>query len=132
MRALLMLLIGLAAGAICGSVATRNMAMAHAYPRGVMAVLQVRLSAAKREIARAEQCDDDLVRGHFEAIDRFGAEIGPAIKSADDARKQELVEIMRKASAAASATASALPCAELGAVAKAVGDACNECHREYR
>lgn len=132
MRMLFLLLLGLSAGALGGSMAARSIAMGHAYPRGVMAVLQVRLGNARRALEHRPSCD--LARGRLElaAIARFSSEIAPALNADTDRRLLELSAQMLATAERASEAEAATSCNTLVSRIRQVDEACTACHREYR
>ncbi len=132
MRMLLLLLLGLVVGALGGSMAARSIAMGHAYPRGVMAVLQVRLGNARRALETRPLCD--LARGRMElaAIARFSSETTPALNAEAEPRLLQLSRQMQATADRAVEAEAATSCDALGSWISKIDEACTACHREYR
>jgi hypothetical protein len=135
MRALVLLIIGLAVGAFCGLTAARQIAAAHAYPRGVMAVLQQHLGAAKAQVNGAGQCDAIATRQHLDKLRSFLPELVPALtppRTPPDPHIQQLTEALGAAVDRSLATPVPADCAALAPPIRDVNQACDDCHREYR
>jgi hypothetical protein len=132
MRMLVLLTIGIAIGALCGSMATRSIAMTHAYPRGVMAVLQVRLGNARRALDATPACDPDLARSELAALAGFIPELSPALEAHKEPRLLELSRQMQAAATATTESAEPANCAELAERVAQIAHACDACHQEYR
>jgi hypothetical protein len=135
MRALVVLIIGLFVGAFCGLTAARQIAAAHAYPRGVMALLQQHLGAAKAQINGAGQCNAIVARQHLEKLRSFLPELVPAITpphTEPDAHILQLSEALGSAVDRSLATPIPADCAALTPPIREVDQACDDCHREYR
>jgi cytochrome c556 len=135
MRAMLLLLIGLFMGAMCGMIATRQIATAHAYPRGVMAVLQRHLGAAKAQVNGAGQCDAIATRQHLETIRRFLPELLPSLTPLNAKPERRIAELHVKLGEAVDrslATPIPADCAALTQPIRDVEQACTDCHSEFR
>ncbi len=135
MRAMLLLLIGLFMGAMCGMIATRQIAAAHAYPRGVMAVLQRHLGAAKAQVNGAGQCDAIATRQHLDTIRRFLPELLPSLTPPNTEPEPRIAELNTKLSESVDrslATPTPPDCAALTQPIRDVEQACTDCHQEYR
>ena len=129
MRAIILLVIGLAMGAIAASYAANTMAARHAYTRGVMAIMQHHVSALGAQ-AKAGQCPADASLDHFHRISGAAAEIEPAFAGAD-------ADFFKHARALADATAATIAnapadCPGLKQAMAKVGETCKSCHELYR
>jgi len=129
MRAIILLVIGLAVGAIAASYAANTMAARHAYTRGVMAIMGHHVSALGAQ-AKAGQCPADASLDHLRRISGAAAEIEPAFAGAD-------ADFFKHAHALTDATAATLanPPADCPALKQAmakVGETCKSCHELYR
>lgn len=135
MRALILLIIGLLVGAFCGMTAARQIAAAHAYPRGVMAIVQHHLAAAKLQTQGAGQCDAIKALQHLTSMQSLVPEIPIALSAPAvvvDPHIAELNQALSKAVAAAVSIPRPADCAMLSAPIHAIEQACADCHREYR
>lgn len=132
MRLLIVLIIGIVVGALCGSMAARSIAMTHAYPRGVMAVLQVRLANARHAVEAVPACDPIRTASELAALASFLPEISPALNAQDEPRLLELSQQMQAASASVGGSDATASCAELARRIERIGRACEACHQEYR
>jgi hypothetical protein len=129
MRALILLVIGLIMGAIGSMFAANTLAARHAYPRGVMAILQHHVGAM-HEMTRARQCAGPPVRDSLLHLRHAADEIDPAFAGAD----ADFGAHARKLDLALDAALAAAP-ADCAAVQRAlvpVADACQSCHQLYR
>jgi cytochrome c556 len=129
MRAIILLVIGLAMGAMAATYAANTMAARHAYTRGVMAIMQHHVAALGAQ-ARAGQCPADANLDHLRRIGGGAAEIEPAFAGAD-------ADFFKHAHALADATAAAIAsppadCPGLKQAMAKVGDTCKSCHELYR
>lgn len=129
MQAIILLIIGLAAGAIAASYAANTMAARHAYTRGVMAIMQHHVAALGTQ-ARAGQCPVESSLGHFRRLGAAADEIEPAFAGAD-------ADFFKHAHALADATAATVanPPADCPALKQAmakVEETCKSCHELYR
>jgi cytochrome c556 len=131
MRLLLTLLAGLLAGALLATNLANTMRLRHAYPRGVMAVMQHHLGALRAQV-RSGKCTSDASRPHFEMIAHVARDIDTAF--ADLARTDP--DFVRKAADFARAgevdDARPIDCAGLDARVSRLNDACESCHRAHR
>ncbi|HVI54328.1 MAG TPA: cytochrome C [Luteibacter sp.] len=129
MRALLLVILGLAVGAMGATFALAALHQGTPFHSGVMAVMQHHMGALQAKV-RAKQCDakgstDRLARMREAAGDLREAfpDMEPEFFRADDS----LLEALDSAVAAGPET-----CAALIAALKPVGDACQSCHQHYR
>jgi cytochrome c556 len=129
MRALLLVILGLAVGAMGATFALSALRQGTPFHSGVMAVMQHHMGALRGNV-RAKQCDakgsaDHLARMRETAGDIRQAfpDMEPAFFQADDG----LLKALDGALAAAPGT-----CEALVAALKPVGDACQSCHQQFR
>jgi cytochrome c556 len=129
MRALLLLLLGLAVGAIAASFAGNALRQRDAYPRAVMDLMQHHIGTMGGAI-RARQCDANASLGHLQRMQTFATEIGPAFPDVD----QPFHDAAAKLETALRGAVQAAPadCPALQAALKPVDEACEACHRQYR
>lgn len=135
MRALILLIIGIVIGAFCGMTATRQLLAARAYPRGVMAVMQQHLVAAKSQLARGSSCDVENLRQPLLRIEQFAPEVQAALlptAGGSDANIVRLSNALLQTSTAAVKAPVGTDCKLLAAPLHAIEQACVDCHREYR
>lgn len=130
MRNLLVLFLGIAVGAACAAVATNSLARRDAYPRGVMAVMQQHY-AALRDAARAGKCTDRTIRAR-QILGMLVDEIDPAF-SPDATTAAPFREYTDRLRAAVDELPEAAgDCAQLGPAVSRIGNACDQCHQQYR
>ncbi|HEY4145378.1 cytochrome c [Pinirhizobacter sp.] len=129
MRAIILLVIGLAVGAMCATYAANTVAARHAYTRGVMAIMQHHATALGAQV-KAGQCPADTSLDHLRRINGTAAEIESAFAGAD-------ADFFKHAHALADASAAVIasPPADCPALKQAmakVGETCKSCHELYR
>jgi hypothetical protein len=126
MRNAVLVLLGLAIGAVAAANVLSALRQRDAYPRGLMNVLQHHY-ARLREDARRNRCTDASLHD-LDAIRRLGDDIPQAVYGADtpDAAFREYQQRLHDAANVAA------PCANVSALVEQVGAACDACHRQYR
>lgn len=132
MRMILILVLGLAIGAVAATMAGNALRLRDAYPRGAMAVMQHHLGAL-RQAVRNGQCPAAGSRAHLLRLQAMQAEILPAfagdIGTRDDFRKHA----DRLASAVdAALQAAPADCPGLQRQVASIGETCQSCHEAYR
>ncbi len=127
MRNLVLLLLGLAIGALVTANVINALRQRDAYPRGLMNVMQHHY-AALREQVRRKQCAEPAAR-ELVLLRASSAEIGEAVYAGDtpDAPFREYEQRMQDALAATPAS-----CADAGSQLERISAACEACHRQYR
>lgn len=126
--ALVGLLIGALAGAMLALPVANSQRLRHAYPRGLMAVMDQDLRQL-RDASSADACDLDALRPRLERLSSLSADSIEAFRAAEDA---EFVGLEGKlATRLAQANASS-DCASLHTRLEQVEGACEACHRVYR
>ena len=127
MRNVVLLLLGLAIGAIATANILTALRQRDVYPRGLMNVMQHHL-AGLREDLRHNRCGGSTVE-NLSLLRAISPGIGPAVYAGDtpDAPFREYEKRLQDALAATPAT-----CAELAPVVEKISAACEACHRQYR
>jgi cytochrome c556 len=129
MRALLLVILGLAVGAMGATFAISALHQGTPFHSGVMAVMQHHMGALRANV-RANQCDAKGSALHLNRMRETASDLheafpdmdAPFVKAADS-----LARTLDGAIAAAPAF-----CPALVAALKPVGDACQSCHQQYR
>ncbi len=132
MRLVLLLLAGALVGALAAFSVANTLNQRHAWPRGVMAVMQHH-AAALRDTRKRDRCDADATAPHWRTLATVGADIAPAYASTGTVEP----DFKRQADAFVAATAqlAAEPprdCAALDQALPKLREACEGCHRDYR
>jgi len=127
MRSLVLVLSGLAVGAIAAANIINALRQRDAYPRGLMSVMQHHY-AALREDLRRNHCGDSTL-AHLPPLRDMQTELAAAVYGDDtpDAPFREFDQRLHDALAAAPAN-----CTELAPAVDKIGAACDACHRQYR
>ena len=131
MRHVVLLLIGLFVGAVCAFMAARGLLQRDAYPRGVMTVMQHHLGELRR-LERGGHCAAGDSADHLGRIADLSHDVFAAL-GGDAKADPHLADFAASlARAADAARADSADCPALGRSLRAVGDACEACHRDYR
>ena len=131
MRSLLLMILGLAFGATCATIAVNTLAKRDAYARGVMQVMQHHYAELRNSL-HTGRCEAATVSRARDALRLLGEEIGPSVygDGTPDAPFREYNDRLRGALADVGDGASG--CAALAPVVNRIGDSCDACHRQYR
>ncbi len=131
MRYALLLLLGIAIGALAMSQIGRILAARDAYPRGVMAVMQQHYGALRQALG-GKACNAGANAENLAWVARMSTQINPALNpQAADLRFDTYVRKLDARVAAAQAVAPA-DCPALRVAARSIGAACQACHEVYR
>lgn len=132
MKHLILLLIGLLAGAMGATVVVNTLRQRDAYARGLMDVMQHHY-AALREGVRARHCEAAATAHALAQVRALAPDIDMAIypDATPDAPFREFSSRLGTTLDAAAAAAPA-DCAALAPHVQAVGKACDDCHQQYR
>ena len=131
MRSLILLVLGIAIGAIAALQVGTVWRQRDAYPRGVMAVMQHHLGALHQEIV-GNQCPLAQNALHLDWLQRMAGVIPDALPQyGHDGHFQNFVHRLQ---GEIRTTQSPLPtgCRTLEPRIRAIGGACEACHAEYR
>lgn len=127
MRYLVCLLLGLMIGAIAATTAANILARRDAYPRALMGVMHHELETA-RKAAQQQPCGED---GHaMTKLALLANDIQTAMP--DGGNPDRVFDLYVRKLAEAINTAATAECAQRSAALTAVGNACEDCHRDYR
>lgn len=130
MRYLICVALGLLVGAISATTASNILRQHHAWPRGVMSVLQHELGTT-RELARTNRCKEPASAAALARLDLLSQDIKPSIlPTAQDRVFDQYVTQLR--TAIANASAQDADCAHQSEALSQVANACSDCHRDYR
>lgn len=129
MRSVLILLAGLLVGALAAFSAANALRQRNAWPRGVMAVMQHHFGELRR-LQRSGTCPPAVTATHWQRLAQSGADISPSQPTlAPDYHDQARRFISLAAGHAAAPPAD---CKALDAPLQQLGEACQNCHRDYR
>jgi hypothetical protein len=128
MRHLILLLIGLAVGALGAASAVNALRLRDAYPRGLMQVMQHHLAALREDASRG-RCGTTAAP-HLAVLRAMAQEIPSAIyaDATPDAQFSEFHRRLRDALAAGTFA----DCSAARASVASIGSACDACHRKFR
>jgi hypothetical protein len=128
-RQAILFMIGLVLGAIGTTSISSVLRQRHAYPRGLMQVMQHDIGEL-RNAARQKRCDAGTNATVLQLRSLAGG-IESAVYGNDPSNPPDppFAEYARRLRAALPTQAD---CSDLAAAIKPVGEACDACHREYR
>ncbi len=129
MRSLILLLLGLAVGAVAAASVINALQQRDAYPRGLMNVMQHHFAALRSDV-RAGQCAKSPT--HVGALTSLRVDIDNAIYADDSPESAFLEYEHRLDEALAIARNAAADCAALAPAIQKIGAACDACHHQYR
>lgn len=129
MRALLLILLGLAIGAVGAGYAVNAWNARNPLPGAVMTVMDYHLESLEHA-AKGGRCD---AAASLAQLDRLKATAGD-IPAAFPGIEQHFLDAAERLSHALQTATQAAPadCAALTAALKPVGEACENCHQQYR
>ena len=132
MKQAVLLMIGLAIGAVAALTVANALRARDAYPRGAMDVMQHHYGSL-RENLRAKRCDQQKSAFALTQLRELSNEIEPAVypDSTPESAFREFNSRLRDALDAGIAAAPA-DCTALAVVAEKIGKVCDECHQQYR
>ncbi len=131
MRSLILLVLGIAIGAIAAFQVGTVWRQRDAYPRGVMAVMQHHLGSLHLEIV-ANQCPLAQATLHLDWLQRMAGVIPDALPQyGHDAHFQNFVHRLQ-GEIHDTQSPPAGTCKALEPRIRAIGGACEACHAEYR
>lgn len=132
MRSVVMLMVGLVAGAFGGSMALRALTAGNEYPHGVMALMRVHQGGLRQALADPA-CDMAKGAAHLATLRQVALDIEPAFvpTGSDDETFSAHARALRERIADAEA-ALQRGCPALVQAATGIGDACKACHRDFR
>lgn len=129
MRALLLVILGLAIGAIGATFALSALRQGTPYHKAVMAVMQHHMGVLREDV-RANRCEAKGAAGHLRRLGEEADDIGTAFADMDEGFRQATDRLTTSLRSAIAAPVG--DCAALAAVLAPVGEACQSCHRQYR
>jgi hypothetical protein len=131
MRNLVVLIIGIALGALIATTIVNALARHDAFPRGVMQVMQHHYGQIRNDL-RARSCSSLNPAPEKALLNALVEEIGPAVygDATPEPPFREFTQKLRDA--LAQLPDSAASCAALAPLVSKIGSACDDCHRQYR
>jgi hypothetical protein len=132
MRSVLLLILGLAVGALAAVKVNNVLHMRSAYPDGVMSVMQHHLGTLAQSM-RQGKCPANATQWHLQRLKAMQPDIVPAF-AGDVGRKPDFRKHAQKLDAAIDAALASAPadCPALNKAVSNIGGACKSCHEVYR
>ncbi|MEO5625591.1 MAG: hypothetical protein ABIQ70_06265 [Dokdonella sp.] len=130
MRYLICLTIGLLAGALMANMASNAIALRHAWPRGLMNVMQHALVDA-RSAARADKCLSPKILAAATHLQLLATDLESALL-APDAKDRVFSHYANEMRDAIAQWDPKADCALQAEALTKVANACDACHRDYR
>ena len=129
MRALILLFVGLAVGAIAATSVVNALRQRDAYPRGLMNVMQHHYATLRRDV-RADHCTDSP--REIAALKSLMPDIDGAVFAEGSPEPPFIEYEQRLSSALDAAAATSGQCAALAPAVDKISAACDACHQQYR
>ncbi|MEO6688540.1 MAG: hypothetical protein ABIS07_06445 [Dokdonella sp.] len=130
MRYLTCLIVGLLAGALMANMAGNAIALRHAWPRGLMNVMQHALVDARGN-ARAGKCLSPTMPAAAAHLQLLTTDLEPALLAAD-AKDRVLSQYASEMRDAIGHWDPKADCALQAEALTKIANACEACHRDYR
>jgi cytochrome c556 len=129
MRAVLLIVLGLAIGIVGTVFAMNALNQRNPFPRAVMDVM-AHHSGALRNAAKGQRCEAAANSEHLQRLLSTSSDIVPAFPGVDQGFIDEANQLHTRLQAAVQAAPA--DCAALAAALKPVGETCQSCHQKYR
>jgi cytochrome c556 len=129
MRSVILLVLGLAVGALAASSILNALSRRDAYPRGLMNVMQHH-AAALHEAVRSGHCDQ--VPAHVAAMTALSRDIDSAMFPDSSPEEAFLEYEHRLGDALSVATNAGIECKAIAPAVERITAACDGCHHQYR
>ena len=131
MRSLVLLLVGLAVGALCTVILVNTLRRGTAYPNAVMAVMGQQMKALDKSVKQSRCASADLTP-RLQTLRFVANDIEPAFADMqDEAQFGRYASDLRAAADAALMTPPASCTAAIAAISN-LDKACDSCHRDYK
>jgi cytochrome c556 len=131
MRSLILLLIGLAVGAICTGILMNALSRETAYSKGVMTVMGQQMKALDKSV-KANKCSASDLMPRFQTLRAVGNDIEVAFgPTSDDDKFGHRASDLRGAEDSALAT-PINTCAAASAAIEKIGQSCENCHQDFK
>ena len=131
MRSLVLLLVGLAVGALCTAIAMNALHRGTAYPNAVMAMMGQQMKALDKSIKQNRCASTDLTQ-RLQTLRYVANDIEPAFGEMKDEAQFGRYASDLRASADAALMAPPASCAAATAEMTNLSKACDSCHRDYK
>ena len=130
MRYLVCLIVGLVAGALMASMAGNAIAQRHAWPRGLMNVMQHELVDARGAV-RAGQCALPTLPAASAHLQLLATDLEPMLLPAGT-KDRVLSQYISEMRTSVGAWDPKAECPRQAEALTAIANACEACHRDYR
>ena len=129
MRSLILLVLGLAVGALGAASVLNALSRRDAYPRGLMNVMQHH-AGALREAVRGGRCDH--APAHVAALSTLSHDIDSAMYPDSSPDEAFLEYEHRLTDGLSAATSAGTDCKAIAPAVERITAACDSCHHQYR
>lgn len=133
LRSALLLVIGLAIGAVATNTIGNALRRRDAYPRAVMVIMAHHMGMLQGEL-RGKQCPADANTRQLQRVATLADEIVPAFTVSDGSVLPPFRKAAKHLQDALATGVSSAPadCAQLAATMHHIGQNCDDCHRRFR
>jgi cytochrome c556 len=129
MRVALLILLGLAIGAVATVNVMNTLRARNPMPEAVMTTMDYHMAQLRRAI-KAGQCSAPVVAHHLQRMHSTASDIVPVFGISEKDFTDDATQLLDRTQAAI--TAAPATCAALGAAIKPIGETCKSCHQQYR
>lgn len=129
MRAVLLILLGLAIGVIGTANVMSTLAERNPMPKAVMHTMGYHMGELKHAL-KAQKCEAATIQHHLLRMQSTASDIQPTFGIADKTFADDANHL--QAGLQQAITAAPASCAALATALKPVGQACQDCHQQYR
>lgn len=131
MKYVLMLVLGAAIGFLTATMVGNSLRQVHAFPRGVMAVMQHHVGNLRQSV-RDDRCEAADVQRRLDGLFQLTADVPAAFPGLRDSQAFLDYNATLRTRLSAARDAEPTSCSTLVPLLQEVTDACSACHRDYR
>lgn len=131
MRSLVLLLVGLAVGALCTLIAVNTLNRGTPYHRAVMTMMGQQMKAIDKSV-KASRCAATDLSPRLQTLRLVANDIEPSFAGVEDDPQFNRYAADLRAAADAALTAPPASCAAASATLSNLGKACDSCHRDFK
>jgi cytochrome c556 len=129
MRVALLILLGLAIGAVATVNVMNTLRARNPMPEAVMTTMDYHMGQLRRAI-KAGQCSAPMVAHHLQRVHSTASDIVPVFGISEKDFSDDATQLLERTQTAIAAAPTT--CAALGEAIKPIGQTCKSCHQQYR
>ena len=129
MRVALLILLGLAIGAVATINVMNTLRARNPMPEAVMTTMGYHMGQLRSAI-KAGQCSAPAIAHHLQRVHSTASDIVPVFGIGEKDFSDDATQLLDRTQAAIAAAPTT--CAALGEAIKPIGETCKSCHQQYR